>query len=434
MKHTLIMLALVVLLAIPAPVLAQSQNPPVPVVDPNSVWGEVVDKNGNILYGNLKDLGPVQKSTSWMPTIPLVGNIQASYHEYQTPSGNLVVMPTATTLFFMALNPQASGLAQASSQLSVGTGTALEGPGIIKGMLQGYIDPAALTKMGYTNPDDFFSDVIAGKTDIWSALGNNSLNFLDSLLAPSRTDLSLYTTLLLYTPGECFEVPGGCPANASLPSAPAAPTPPASSCSVTSVKSGVITVTAHKIAPPYPLVVGQDPAKRGVDVTWKVTVGPTLYTYGVRVPVMGTKCIAGSGTSNCTTSDNQAGTLQQVVVGYNCVQHTQTYTEGLKWVTLSASLSQTSQDWILNTLSLMYPNDYLHHPDFSFAGNPATGSFQGNTFVWDFSQTRIQVADPGHFDLGMAGATSGTPVSSWRGFSRPGGTFPVYLEEAVIIQ
>jgi hypothetical protein len=431
MKRTLILFVLAILLDIPAPVLAQSQNPP---VDPNSMWGEVVDSNGNIRYSNLTDLGTVQQSAGWMPGIPLVGNIQASYHEYQTPSGNLVVLPTATTLFFMALNPQASGLAGASSQLQLGTGTELEAAGLIKGMLNGYVDPAALTKMGYTNPDDFFSDVIAGKADIWTALGNNTLHFLNDLLSTSISDESLYTTLLLYTPGDCFEIPGGCPANASLPAAPATPKPPASSCSTPSVKSGAITVTAHKIAPPYPLVVGQDPAKRGVDLTWEVTVRPTLYTYGVKEPFMGTKCIAGSGTSNCTTSNNQAGTLQQVVVGYNCVQHTQIYTEGLKWVTLSASLSQSSQDWILNTLSLMYPNDYLHHPDFSFAGNPATGSFQGNTVVWDFSQNRIQVADPGHFDLDVAGATTGTPVSTWRGFSKSGGSFPVYLEEAVIIQ
>ena len=431
MKRTLTLLVMAILLALPLPVMAQSQNPP---VDPNSAWGEVVDSNGNIRYSNLTDLGPVQKSASWMPSIPLVGNVQASYHEYQTPSGNMVIMPTATTLFFMALNPQASGLAGASSQLQLGTGTELEAAGLIKGMLNGYVDPAALTKMGYTSQDQFFNDVIAGKTDIWSGLGKNTKDFLFDLAKQSLTDQSLYTTLLLYTPGDCFEVPGGCPANARLPSAPTAPTPPPSSCSVPIVKSGAITVTAQKIAPPYPLVVGQDPSKRGVDLTWEVTVGPTLYTYGVKVPVTGMKCIAGSGTSNCTTSNNQAGTLQQVVVGYNCVQHIQIYTESLKWVTLLASLSQTSQDWILNTLSLMYPNDYLHHPDFSFAGNPASGSFQGNTFVWDFAQNRIPVADPGHFDLVVAGATSGTPVSAWRGFSRSGGTFPVYLEEAVIIQ
>jgi hypothetical protein len=117
-----------------------------------------------------------------------------------------------------------------------------------------------------------------------------------------------------------------------------------------------------------------------------------------------------------------------------CQQRTQIFPEALKWATPSASLSQKSRDWIFNTLSLLYPEPYLHHPNFSFAGNPAAGSFQGNTFVWDFTQTRIQVADPGHFDLGVAGATTGTPVSSWRGFSKTGGQFPVYLEEAVIIQ
>jgi hypothetical protein len=440
MKRTLILLVLVILLALPAvPALAQSQNPP---VDPNSAWGEVVDSNGNILYSNLTDLGPVQKSASWMPGIPGIGNLQASYHEYQTPSGNIVVMPTATTLFFMALNPQASGMAQASSQLGVGAAGTLEAAGIIKGMLQGYIDPTALAQAmstkGYVDQSQFFSDVINNDPqELWSLLGKNTVGFLTSLINQSKIDKSLYTTLLLYTPDQCFDVPGGCPANASLPvaPAPAAPTPPASSCSSPIVKSGAITVTASKIAPPYPLVVGQDDARRGVDLTWKVTVGPTLYTYGVRVPVVTNVCSPwnGTGPSNCKTPAGLAGVLHSST-SYVCQQRTTTYTEGLQWVTPSASLSQTSRDWILNTLSIMYPRAYLHHPDFSFAAFPDTGSFQGSTFVLDFSQTHVQVADPGTFDLGVAGATTGTPVSNWRGFSKSGGSFPVYLEEAVIIK
>ena len=429
MKRTLIFFALVILLALPAQVLAQSQNPP---VDPNSMWGEVVNPDGTIRYDNLTDLGTIQQSANWMPSIPGIGSLPASYHEYQTPSGNIVVLPTASTLFFMALNPQGSGLAQADSQLGLGSGMVLEAPGIIKGMLQGYIDPATLTSLGYTNSDDFFADVIAGKTNLWTALGPNTLNFLRSLADPSISDLSLYTMILLYTPGDCSRIPGGCPQNARVPSPPSLPP----SCSTTSVKSGAITVTAHKLAPSNPLVVGQDTAKRGVDLTWEVRVDPTVYIYGVSVPVMGKVCVSwdGKGTSNCTTSKGGDGILQQVVVGYNCVQHTQIYPEGLKWVTPSASLSQTSRDWILNTLSIMYPNAYLHHPTFSFAGNPGTGSLQGNIFVWDFTQNGIQAADPGHFDLDVAGATTGTPVSSWRGFSKSGGQFPVYLEEAVIIQ
>jgi hypothetical protein len=285
--------------------------------------------------------------------------------------------------------------------------------------------------MGYTNPDDFFADVVNGRQNIWSLGGVDMLRFLTDLLNTSLGDSSVYTMLLLYTPGNCAHIPGGCPQNANLPTHPLPP-----SCSTPIIQSGAITVTARKLAPSNPLVVGQDTEKRGADVTWEVSIGPTSYTYGVSVPVMGKVCVSwdGKGTSNCTTSKGEDGILQQQIIRYDCEQRTQLYPEGLNWVTPSASLSQTSRDWILDTLSIMYPNAYLHHPTFSFAGNPGTGSLQGNTFVWDFTQNGIQVADPGHFDLVVVGATTGTPVSSWRGFSKTGGQFPVYLEEAVIIQ
>ena len=428
MKHTLIFLALFLLLASPAPAQAQQQDPP---VDPNSMWGEVVDQSGNIRYDNLTDLGTVQETADWMPSIPGIGSIPASYHEYQTPSGNIVVLPTASTLFFMALNPQGSGLAQSDSQLGMGAGMALEAPGLIKGMLQGYIDPAVITSLGYTNPDDFFSDVVNGRQSIWSLGGVDMLRFLTDLLNTSIGDNSVYTMLLLYTSGNCANVPGGCPQNANLPTPPVPP-----SCSTPIVTSGEITVTALKIAPLNPIVVGQDSEERGADVTWEVRVEPTSYTYGVQVPVMGDVCVPwnGQGASSCTTSDNQIGMLQQTIIRYDCEQRTQLFPETLNWVTASASLSQSSRDWILNSLSLHYPEAYLHNPYFSFTGNPGTGSLQGNTFVWVLSQTHIQVADPGYFDLGISGSTSGTPVSSPRGFSRTGGQFPVYLMESVIIQ
>ncbi|MGB8211977.1 MAG: hypothetical protein WCE68_00330 [Anaerolineales bacterium] len=393
-----------------------------------SAWAEVVNPDGS-LNSDLTDLGVVTQSTAWMPSIPGIGNLEASYHEYQTPSGNIVVVPSATTLFFMALNPQQSGLSDADSQLSLGAGMGIEAPGILKAMLQGVIDPSQITSLGYTNPDDFFTDVINGKQNIWSILGQNTLGFLESLVKMSLTDQNLYTLLLLYTPGDCAKVPGGCPANAKLPEPPVPP-----SCSTPVVTSGAITVTAHKIAPPNPIVVGQDPQRRGADVTWEVRVDPTIYTYGVKTPVMGTVCVAGGSSSNCTTSDNQAGTLQQVVVRYDCVQHTRLFPEGLNWITPFASLSQTSRDWILNTLSVRYPEAYLHNPYFSFRGDPVTGSLHGNTFVWSFTQTSMQVADPGYFNLGVAGSTSGTPVSSPRGFSKIGNQFGVWLEEVAIIQ
>jgi len=429
MKHTLIFLALFLLLASPAPVRAQGETPP--QVDPNSMWGEVVDQSGNIRYDNLSDLGTVQESADWMPSIPGIGSIPASYHEYQTPSGNIVVLPTASTLFFMAINPQESGLAQSNSQLGMGGGMFLEAPGLIKGMLQGYIDPAAITSLGYTNQDNFFSDVIAGKQSIWSVMGPKTVDFLWDLANQSLTDRSLYTMVLLYTSGNCAKVPGGCPQNASLPTPPLPP-----SCSTPIVQTGAITVTARKLAPLNPIVVGQDTERRGADVTWEVRVEPTSYTFGVQVPVMGTVCASwnGQGSSDCQTSDHKAGMLEQIVVRYDCVQHTQLFPESLNWVTASASLSQASRDWILNILSIHYPEAYLHHPSLSFPGNPSAGSFQDNTYVWTLTQNYIQIADPGYFNLVVAGSTTGTPVSSPRGFSRTGGQFGVYIKQIAIIQ
>ncbi len=443
MKSILISLAFLLLLALPAPVCAQGSNPP-PAVDPNSMWGQVVDQNGNIRYSNLTDLGVIHPSASWMPGIPGIGSLQATYHEYQAPDGDIVAMPSATTLFFMALNPQASGLAQANT-LQLGTGTEIEsGAQVLESMVEGTVLPTSDLETAiqnvtghYVSPNDFFTDVINGHPDwLWSVLANKTANFLGDLANQSATEGSLYTTLLLYTQDQCSVIPGGCPASASQPGEPTStPVPP--SCIPPVIMPGAITVTASKIAPPYSLVVGQDPAMRGADLTWEVTVEPTSYLYGVSVPIMGDVCVTWDGqegSSNCTTSKGEPGILQQQVVGTSCQQHTQLFPEGLNWVTAEAFLSQTSRDWILNTLSLLYPEDYLHHPDFSFDGDPNTGSFQGDTFVWTFTQNRIQVADPGYFDLIVAGATSGTPVSSWRGFSKTGGTFPVYLEEAVIIQ
>jgi hypothetical protein len=429
MKHTLIFLAIFLLLASPAPVRAQGETPP--QVDPNSMWGEVVDQSGNIRYDNLSDLGTVQESADWMPSIPGIGTIPASYHEYQTPSGNIIVLPTASTLFFMAINPQESGLAQSDSQLGMSGGLFLEAPGLIKGMLQGYIDPAAINSLGYTNQDNFFSDVIAGKQSIWSVMGPKTVDFLWDLANQSLTDRSIYTMVLLYTSGNCANVPGGCPQNANLPTPPLPP-----SCSTPIVQSGAITITARKVAPLNPIVVGQDTERRGADVTWEVRVEPTSYTYGVQVPVMGTVCVPwnGQGSSDCQTSDHKAGMLEQIVVRYDCEQYTQLFPETLNWVTASASLSQASRDWILNILSIHYPEAYLHHPSFSFPGNPSAGSFHGNTYVWTLTQNHVQIADPGYFNLVVAGSTTGTPVSSPRGFSRTGGQFGVYIKQIAIIQ
>jgi len=61
---------------------------PFPVSAQDNPWSEVVDANGNILYGKMTDLGEVQEDASWMPNIPFIDG-QATYHRYMTPAAIL---------------------------------------------------------------------------------------------------------------------------------------------------------------------------------------------------------------------------------------------------------------------------------------------------------------------------------------------------------
>jgi len=415
------------------------------------MWGEVVDGEGNIRYDNLTDLGEIQQRPDWMQVpMPFDMDIQltATYHEYQTPTGNIIVLPSATTLFFMALNPDASGMNDASSALGNGV-SALEM------LTANYLTPERLSQMGYNDPDAYFSDVVAGQTNIWSAFGRDMKNFYLSLMKTSIPDRAYYSLLLLYTPDMGNQVPGGWPAGAIRPGGGAGDalgngngaagagnvTGSSNSCGSAVVTPGAITVSGEKTYPNYALVVGQDPDKVGVDLTWTVTVAPTIYTWWEPVPKYDDVCHewhSGDPGPNCKTSSTQRsnnGYLSHEQVGYDCVQHSEAYPEGMNWGTAYASLNEASRDWILNgELQIRYPGAYLHNPDWVFmGGGVASYGFQGDTFVWTLSEKAVQVADPGTYTLDVAGATSGTPVSTGRPFRKTGGAFPVYLEEVVII-
>jgi len=60
-------------------------------------------------------------------------------------------------------------------------------------------------------------------------------------------------------------------------------------------------------------------------------------------------------------------------------------------------------------------------------------SFSGGGCVYSASKERVQVADPGNWNLNINGTTSGTPVSGPRSFSR-GSVFSAWLKEVVIVK
>ena len=408
--------------------------PPHQAFAQDGAWSEVVDSNGNILYDQMTDQGVVTQAADWMPsiTLPVVGTVSvpAEYHSYVTESGNTVLMPTASTLFFMAASANESGFLEAASTMGTsglstvnsdnGNVVGFASLGAFFGALLGNQDIGLPTS---TNSTDFFNDVLSGQANIWSLNPNGLMNFLTSLSDPSLADGNLYTYMLLYAPGQCGSTPAGCSADQldliitqtppPPPTATATPPPP-TKCPEPSVKPGAISASASEVAPPYPLVVGQDPDRRGVDVEFTASVAPTIYTYYTTVPIYEEQCKTVLGVEKCSN----------VIIDYTCQVHTQSYPECIASASASMSLSKESREWILNELSIRYPEAYLHHPEFSFSGGGCKFSA---------SQDHVQVADPGNWNMRISGTTSGTPVSGPRSFSR-GSVFSAWLKEVVIVK
>ena len=240
--------------------------------------------------------------------------------------------------------------------------------------------------------------------------------FLRSISQNDISDgsLGLYTYMLMYTPGQCAGVPGGCTAQNMPPAPPPAPAnPPPVHCPGSSVHPGAISDGGSKTCPPYPLVVGQDPNKTGVNLSFHASVAPTIYIYYIQVPITARQC------------SPLTGLCHSVTTGYRCVQQSRSYPECIASASGSISLTSASRDWILNTLSLQYPEDYIHDPFFSFGGSGC---------AWSASGKGVQIDDPGTWDIAISGRTSGTPVSAPRGFSGGGSPFDVWLKEVEIIK
>jgi len=395
---------------------------PIPVSAQDNPWSEVVDANGNILYSNMTDLGEVQEDANWMPNIPFVDG-QATYHRYMTPSGNIVVMPSATTLFFMALHPDASGINNAYSALG-------NGVGVLETMLAGYITAADMASAGYTDPDSFWQSVINGKTNIFTFEIMGA--FLRDLITSSLADGNFYTMLLMYLGGDCSKIPGGCP---SIPTPPPSP----SDCPTPFITTGPIQIAGGsgdggKIAPPNPVVIGQDPDKRGVDVKVSVSIPPITYHYYEKIVHHDTVCAedpSGLG-PGCADHPNDPNWKTITHTWFECKGHTKVYPDFLNSAQVSISLTQASRNWILTELAQAYPGASLIHPDFSFS-YPGPGSLNGDkSILWMKVIPNIQTADPGDYITNVSVRTSGTPVSAPRQAQKGLGQFTVKLVRVIL--
>jgi hypothetical protein len=398
--------------------------------DDEAPWSEILNPDGSIRWELLSDLGSVSEPADWMDiTLPggMVVDLDATYHRYQTPSGNILVLPSPATLFFMALNPTESGLAGAESMLGNGAAilAMLVGPSLSTDQL------TQLATMGYTDPQAFFQAVIDGQENIWSIV---NFTYLFDILRMSFNSGFLVNALLLYLNGveDCANIPGGC-AGLVIDCTDGDCGPETQVCPAPTISQAPATLTIQKIAPENPLVVGQDPERRGADIQVSVSIPPVIFTWYRQVqdpPTCeytadgdGEGCPGpGSQYDNDWVYTMENNPNYEVVEGeIHCIQHVEILPEPITDIQANAQLSPESRYWILNDLASKYYEAYIHQPRFDLLPGMATvnTSYGGNgTCTAEAFIPNVPFADPGAFDLRLWVYTAGA-VFNWGGMTIP---------------
>ncbi|MBE0411364.1 MAG: hypothetical protein IBX69_16700 [Anaerolineales bacterium] len=416
--------------------------------DGQSAWGEFLNPDGSINWNNLTYLGEVSEPVDWM-NIDIPGGIQiplgkARYNRYITPSGNVLVLPSPATMFMSFLKPGESGLeANPPHMLS-------NGHSILSMLATDYIDFDQLQELGYVSPAEFFQAVIDGQVNIWSVV---SPNFLFEILQMTLDAGYLVTTLWLYLHGEeCATIPGGCPPGIDDPENPQIPPPP-TACPQPSLTSDPVHASGEKVAPLNPIVIGQDPERRGVDLNIQVSIPPVIFTWHETITTYTCRYEAGGEGEGCpgpgyryqqvigedgspTTWDSsmEDNGNWQVITNVDCIRHVEVFTDYLAYAYLRVNLSPESRQWILTHLAKAYPGARLKRPDWQFTFQ-GPGSLDGGGAVsWSQLIPRIQFSDPGQYTMRLVGLTTGTTVSTPRSFDLPLNPFSVDMLRVTLVE
>jgi hypothetical protein len=415
---------LLLALLIPSAVYAQDENP----------WSEVFLPDGN-LNPNLVDLGVSTENADWMSMELPFGqsiDLEANFHRYQTPSGNIVILPSASTLFFMAMNPQESGLTNSYGALGNGYGSLISFLGLVVGDNLDW-NRVQTDHPEYTSPDQFWGAVLNGQQDVWTYF--SGWGFITTLLQMSWYDSAFRSMYLLYPNGvqNCAYIPGEC-------SGVVTPPPPPRECPDPTISMQQPVLTIQKTAPSNPLVVGQDTeTRRGADIQASVTVPPVIFTW--YEPIYEERDICRSANSgeaaDCNTGSGSVvndGISDTERVFKECRVHVEHLPDAVASLQATAALDSASQNWITSKLGQTHYEAYIHQATFALIpgfGSWAGGCDGGGTCRATGQALRVPFSDPGTFNLHLDVVTTGTrfrgvPITQPRRVSMDG-TMKVYV-------
>ncbi len=200
-------------------------------------------------------------------------------------------------------------------------------------------------------------------------------------------------------------------------------------------------VTAAKLAPAYPVVVGQDVEARGVDLAMGVQVFPVTVSYNTWVEVSEHVCVwYGDGTrGGCSQRgyDNilgNNGVWESWMIGHpdwaeedqtrrECQRITRVYADRIGSLSIRAELADESIDWITKHLAGIYPGAHVHQAEWSLwpsqapAPVPASGGLSAHRTSFAVTYEGIPFMDPGQYYVNIAGWTTGTYFSAPRRIS-----------------
>lgn len=210
------------------------------------------------------------------------------------------------------------------------------------------------------------------------------------------------------------------------------PTPTADECPLNlRVAQEPPTINASKIAPPYPIVVGQDSTKRGVDMSAAIQIHPVIVKYDV--PKYEHECQYVGGTVTDSACQNQIG-WKNVKVFAGCETKTEVFPDRIAFTTIEANLSPQSIHWITTDLAAKYPGAHVYQAHWSLwpGRTPTQGGMSPDGTSLNVLYANVPLADPGTYRLLIQGATTGTPYSRPRSFSFTAPDFDVHLLESTI--
>jgi len=420
MRHAL-PLIFIIALAVPSGTLMADEG-----IDPGEVWLP----DGTIQWENLSYVGLITDPTDGIPLLP-----EATYEQYLTPSGDIVLIPSPLTLMAMYAYPEQFTALQGgygwTNAVGAGYGE------LLNQLLSGAANEAGADDFiaymnTYENEADFYRDLLSFQGPAWTVSLYTTWQVVKHMIS-QWTDHGylLYAwAMLLYDSSNCEVLPGGCPDGWEPPEV--------YGCQDPTIEQGPPVLSVQRVAPAFPLVVGQDPERRGADVRATVSIPPVIFTWYELVPVFESQCREAEAgeQGRCKTAPEKTylnGVWETVHVRDDCRQHVEVYPEPVTDLVVWARLSDASKTWIQETLAQRYYGARVKRAQIGLVPQMASwaGGCGGGTCTASALALGVPFEDPGTFELLLRVETAGTPVTRARSLFERGG-LQVYLARVTL--